>query len=781
MKRRVWLLGTAGSVGGAGALLVGWGLLPPRSRLGSASSWRVPDPTEGQGPKQVALNGWIKVGSDSRVTLAMPRSEMGQGVHTALAMMVADELDVPLTSVQIEQAGFDSIYGNVSMLVGSLPFHPLDAEPGRRTTAVEVGEWVVGKVARELGINATGGSTSVADAWDVLRPAAAMARAQLLGAASLSWRLPVADLLVDAGVVSHPSGKKAPYGALAQAAAATPVSRAAVKPPERWRLIGRSQARLDVPAKVDGSARFGIDVRLPGMVYAVARMCPMLGGSPRRVHEELALRLPGVERVVRLGVHGGSTDGVAVVGRSYWHASQALKALEIDWAPPPEGTVDSKRILQTLKAAAESGEGFEFFSRGDWRALEMQAVGNMAAQSGLRLVQAVYSAPYLAHATMEPINCTAQVLDSPVGRQVKVWASTQVPGIARAAAARAAAVSESAVDLQVTYVGGGFGRRLEADVVGQAVRVALHTQGRPVQLVWPREEDIRHDFYRPAHVAALKAVLNARGEVLGWQLRTAGDAVTPRWMARGLPALAADTPDKTASEGLFDQAYDVANHSVAHKATRTGVPVGFWRSVGHSHNAFFLEGFVDELAHAAGRDPFEFRRAMLLQAPRHRAVLELAAAKAGWGKPLPAGRARGISVHESFNSIVAQVVEISIDAGRPRVHRVVSAVDCGTVINPDGVAQQMESSVLFALSAALQGRVDIRDSVVQQSNFPDYPVAGMSQAPHVETHLVQRTGAPPTGMGEPGVPPLAPAIAQALFVLTGKRHRSLPFIEPVPA
>jgi isoquinoline 1-oxidoreductase beta subunit len=774
VKRRTWLLGTAGVVGGSAALLVGWAALPQRSRLGSSTSWRA-EPAQGQSEtsRAIALNGWIKVSPDGSVILAMPRSEMGQGVHTALAMLVADELDVPLEQVHLQQAGFDSIYGNVAMLVGSLPFHPLDTEEGRRTTAVKVGEWVVGKVARELGINATGGSSSVADAWEVLRPAAALARAQLVGAASLDWKLPAAEIAVTSGVMAHPSGKKAPYGDFAQRAAATPVSRAALKPREQWRLIGRSQPRIDLPAKVNGRAQFGLDVRLPDMVYAVARMCPMLGGSPQRVDAAAALKLPGVERVVRLGVHAGSTDGVAVVGRSYWHANQGAKALDIAWEAPPAGKLDSAQIMGELEAAARVGKGFEFFSKGDWAALEARAKSANGADEGLKLLEAVYAAPYLAHAAMEPINCTAQVADSPDGRKVMVWVATQVPGIARAVAAKAAGVAENAVTVHVTYLGGGFGRRLEADVVGQAVRVALQTQGRPAQLVWPREEDIRHDFYRPAHVAVMKAVLSAKGEVLGWKVRSAGDAITPRWMGRGLPALAADTPDKTTSEGLFDQPYGIANQSIAHTATRMGVPVGFWRSVGHSHNAFFCEGFVDEMAEAAGKDPFEFRRNMLANAPRHKAVLEMAATKAGWGSALPPGRARGIALHESFNSIVAQVVEVSLKGGQPQVHRVVCAIDCGTAINPDGVAQQMESSVIFALSAALYGRIDIKDGAVAQSNFTDYPVVSMDHAPVVETHILPRAGAP-TGVGEPGVPPLAPAVASALRSLGLARQRSLP-------
>jgi isoquinoline 1-oxidoreductase beta subunit len=374
---------------------------------------------------------------------------------------------------------------------------------------------------------------------------------------------------------------------------------------------------------------------------------------------------------------------------------------------------------------------------------------------------------------MEPINCTARVADG----KVEVWVPTQVPGAARALAARVAGVAPDAVTVHVTYLGGGFGRRLDVDVVGQAVRVAMETGGRPVQLVWPREEDLTHDFYRPAGVALLQASLDATGMPTALRITSAGDAITPRWMERSLPALAGpiDMPDKTAAEGLIDLPYGIPNQRMAHVATHSGVPVGFWRSVGHSHNAFFSEGFIDELAHEARQDPVAFRLALLAAAPRHAAVLRLAAEKAGWGQPLPAGVARGVALHDSFNSIVAQVVEVSMDGGRPRVRRVVCAADVGTVVNPGIVAQQMESGILFGLSAALYGRIDIDASVVRQTNFPTYPVVRLAEAPRIETHLVPSTRSP-GGVGEPGTPPIAPAVANAMFVLTGRRLRSLPLV-----
>jgi len=766
MSRRRFLLS---GLGAAGALLVGWGALPARSRLGQADSLPVAD-------GEVGLNGWIKIAPDGRVMLAMHRSEMGQGIHTALAMLVAEELDVPLAQVQLVQAGHEKIYGNVAGFVASLPLHPRDAEPGHETRTVLAGQWLVGKFARELGINMTGGSSSVADAWDVLRWAAATARAQLLGAASLQWKLPLAELGVVAGIVSHPSGPSAHYGELAKAAAATPPGDVKPKESKDWALIGTPAPRTDLVAKTDGTAIFGIDIRLPGMVYAVVRHCPMLGGSPGRVNSEAAMALPGVERIVRLGPLAGATAALAVVGRSSWHAMRGAQALVVEWQAPPAGTLDSSTVMQTLErealGALQSQSGFVFHSRGD---------AAQAERGAARRIEQVYRAPYLAHAPMEPINCTARVKDG----QVEVWAPTQMPGAARALAAHVAGVAEDAVTVHVTYLGGGFGRRLDVDFVGQAVRVAMEAGGRPVQLLWPREEDIGHDFYRPAGVAVLRASLDAQGALTALQIASAGDAITPRWIERALPVLAApgflpELPDKTASEGLFDLPYGVPNQRIAHVATRSGVPVGFWRSVGHSHHAFFSESFIDELAVDAHQDPITYRLGLLKDMPRHAAVLRLVAEKSGWpgfgaARTLPAGQARGVALHESFGSIVAQVVEVSLVGGQPKLHRVVCAADVGVVVNPGIVAQQMEGGIVFGLTAALHGQIDIDASVVRQRNFPDYRLLTLAQLPsRIETHLIASTRKP-GGVGEPGTPPIAPALGNALFALTGQRQRSLPF------
>lgn len=775
MKRRTLFLS---GLGAAGGLVVGWGLMPPRSRLGDARTLPVVD-------GEVGLNGWIKIASDGTVLLAMNRSEMGQGVHTALPQLVAEELDVPLARVRLTEAGHDAIYGNVVTTLANMPFGPRDRE--QATLPYRLSSWITAKVGRELGINLTGGSSSVADAWDTLRLAAATARAQLLGAAALKHRLPVAELSVKDGVVQHDSGALSHYGELAAQAALTPPSEVRLKEPKQWRQIGQALPRRDLAAKVDGSARFGLDVRQPGQLFAAIRHCPMLGGGLGPAHVDAVLARPGVLRVVALGPVAGSTAGYAVVARTTWHAREAAKALEVAWQAPPNGRLDSRAIATALeqraRSAHEAGEGFAFVSQGDAR----QAI----AQAPVKL-EAVYNAPYLAHATMEPQNCTAQVRDG----HVTVWAPTQVPGLARDLAARVAGVEPEAVTVHVTYLGGGFGRRLDIDFIGQAVRVALETGGAPVQLSWSREEDTTHDFYRPAEATVLQAGLDTSGQLLGLAITNASDAIVPRWAARVMPGLApvldvlnrnafpdarapaallarGDAPDKTASEGLFDLGYTAPAMRIAHVATHSGVPVGMWRAVGHSHHAFFKEGFIDELAHAAKADPVAFRLKLLEGLPHQQAVLKRAAEAAGWGQPLPSGVARGVAVHESFGSTVAQVVEVTAQDGRPHVRRVVCVIDCGIVVNPGIVVRQMESAIVYGLTAALWGRIDIVDGEVQQKSFPDYPLMSLAQCPVIETYFVPSDAAP-GGVGEPGLPPVAPALANAWFALTGERRRSLP-------
>ncbi len=764
MKRRTFVLS---ALGGAGLLVVGWGVTPQRSRLGSPEDFATP-----QG--DIALNGWIGITPEGRVLMAMPRSEMGQGVYTALPMLVAEELDVPLEWVSTQTAGPQSIYGNVAMFLESLPFHPRDTQPGHETRAARVGQWLVGKVARDLGLSVTGGSSTVADAWDPVRLAAATARAQLVAAAAKRWGVSAGAIQVAQGWVTDGAGRRVHYGELVHDAAGLQAGEIRFKDSAQRRVIGQAAPRLDVPSKVTGRAVFGIDARPEGLLFAVARMCPMLGGGVGAIRNEAdVLRMPGVEKCLRLDAGGGGTAGVAVIGRTSWHAKQAVQALDVEWLAPldpqgqprsPETLTDSDRVLQDLASQARDGrQGTTFHSSGDVDGAEAQAK---------RRLEAVYQAPYLAHATMEPMNGTALLKDG----RLTLWLPTQVPSQARTLAAKAAGVSDEHVNLRVTFLGGGFGRRLEVDYALYAVQAAKAMPGRPVQLLWPREEDMTHDFYRPASAAFFRATWSGDGKrPQSLRIHSAGDAITPRWMARTLPALAGpfDMPDKTAMEGLFDQPYGIANQHMRHAATRHDVPIGFWRSVGHSHHAFFIESFIDEMASASQTDPVQFRLDLLSDMPRHAAVLRLAADKAGWGTPLPPGHARGVALHESFNTIVAEVVEVSIDKDAPRVHRVVVAVDCGTVVNPGIVAQQMEGGVIFGLTAALYGRIDVTDGVVQQKSFPDYPLLRLAECPAIETHIVPST-LPPTGAGEPGTPPIAPAVANAVFALTGKRLRSLP-------
>ncbi len=750
MKRRTFLLGAAAG----GALLIGYGLMPPASRVGGSGA--LPARADA-----VGLNGWVRVNADGTVNVVLARAEMGQGAHTALPMMVAEEMDLPLSKVRIEPASFDQRYGNLEVLAMSWWFHPDDQQSSPALFMDSFSR----RMGRLLGIQITGGSSSVRDAWDLLRQAGASARAMLVGAAAARWQVAAADCKTADGAVVHPDGRRLGYGELAAAAAKIDVpGEVPLKPREQYQLVGTAAPRLDVPAKVNGRTRYGIDVRLPGMLYAAVAGCPVPGGGIAKVDETEARKIPGVLGVVRYEGLAGCAPGVGVVARGYWLARRALDQLAITWDEGPHGKLDSGELMAQMRAALDdsSRSGFTFHERGD---------GAKALAGAPRVLRADYSAPWLAHAALEPMNCTAQFVDG----RLRLWVPTQAASFALETAARASGLSKDRIDLVTTAIGGGFGRRLESDFVVPAVALARAMQPAPVQVIWSREEDMRHDFYRPAAVARLQAALDEKGEPVAWVTKSVSDAITPQFLARNYPLLSrinGPTPDRTQSEGLFDQSYEIPNRHCAHVTFDTPVPVGNWRSVGHSHMAFFSESFVDEMAQAAGRDPYEYRRSLLRNHPRHRAVLELAAEKAGWGRP-PAGRALGIALHESFNSIVAQVAEVSIEDKRPRVHRVVCAIDCGTVVNPGIVAQQIEGAVVFGLTATLNGQITLRNGRVEQGNFPDYEVIRLREAPEVQTFIVPSTERP-AGVGEPGTPPIAPAVANAVFALTGQRLRSLP-------
>ncbi|MCL4696784.1 MAG: molybdopterin-dependent oxidoreductase [Burkholderiaceae bacterium] len=746
-----------GTFGAAGALVLGWSLLPPRQRLTTVE----PLPAAGG---RLPLNGWVRIGTDDLVSVVVPRSEMGQGIHTAAAMLLAEELDADFARVQVEPAPIDAIYNNVAVAVDGLPGHPDEQGALHRFAG-----WMTAKVTREFGFMVTGGSSSVKDLWQPMREAGASARAMLVAAAAARWSVPAGEIQVAAGQVTHaPSGRSLRFGDLVAAAAALPLpKRVALKAPAQFRLIGREVPRLEARAKIEGRPGFGADVVLPGMLYATVVQARTFGGKVASLAGAKAMALPGVKSVFAIdGFHGGAA-GVAVIADTPWHALKAARAVDVTWdEAPAAAALSSAQAMARLRERLDGGGGTAFLDRGDAEA----ALGGAA-----RTVRAEYTAPWLAHAAAEPINCTVQLKDG----RARIWAGTQAPDLARRAAARVLGLREAEVEMHVPWLGGGFGRRLESDFVAQAAAIARRAPGgAPVQTFWTREEDLRHDFYRPACAARLVAGFDAGGRLLALTCLSAGQAPAAQMLERtfGLPAL---PRDKTTSEGAFDQPYEWPAARIAHAVVELPVPVGFWRSVGHSHQAFFVESFVDELAASAGADPVAFRLALLPNHPRHAAALRLAAEKAGWGTPPPAAPdgarvARGVALHESFGSVVAQVAEVSISPAQViRVHRVVCAIDCGLAVNPNHIRQQMEGAVVFGLTAALHGDIEIDVGGVRPSNFHDQPLLRFADCPAIETHVVA-SAAPPEGVGEPGVPTVAPAVGNALFALTGQRLRALP-------
>jgi isoquinoline 1-oxidoreductase beta subunit len=663
-----------------------------------------------------APNAWLRIGADDSVLVLVDRSEMGQGVTTSLPQLLAEELEADWTRIRFEFAPAERAY-----------FNPL------------------------FGAQGTGGSTSVRAAWKPLREAGARARTVLIAAAAQAWGVEPASCRAERGVVIHAvSRRRLAYGRLVERAARLPVpTTVTLKDPKDWRIAGKALPRLDTRVKVNGTAQFGIDVRVPGMLTALIARSPVFGGTVKRFDAAAAQAVPGVRHVVQI------SSGVAVVADGYWPALQGRDALKVAWDEGPVAAVSSATIAQLFAERAQQA-GAVARHDGD---PEASLAG--AAQK----VEAVYQMPFLAHATMEPMNCTAQV--RPDG--VDIWAPTQFQTGAQGVGAQIGGVPPENVAVHTTYLGGGFGRRFELDFIIEAVETSKAVGGVPVKVVWTREDDMRHAQYRPANYHALRAGIDAAGKPVAWTHRV----VAPSIMARVFPGTVQNGLDPEAVEGAMGVPYAVPNVHVDYVLTDTGVPVGFWRSVNNSFNAFAVETFIDELAAAARQDPYEYRRALLANAPRHRGVLELAATKAGWGTPLPAGRARGIAVHKSFESFVAQVAEVSVSAGAVRVHRVVCAVDCGLAVNPSTIAAQMQGGIVYGLAAALTGAITIDRGRVVESNFHDYPVLRLAEMPAVEVHLVASTEEP-GGVGEPGTPPIAPAVCNAIFALTGKRIRSLP-------
>ncbi len=687
---------------------------------GLVIGFRIPDRN---GAVPFAPNAWLQIGTNGIVTLTIDKSEMGEGNHTALAMLIAEELDADWTKVKI----------------GAVPDNP--AGWSRRMS--------------------TGGSTSVRTSWDILRKAGATARAMLVAAAAQTWGVEPAACSTQNGAVTHASHRLT-YGELAQRATSLPVpENPPLKDPKDFRLLGKRTHRLDTPSKVNGTAGFGIDVRMPGMLVASIERSPVFGGTVQSFDATRAKALPGVRHVVQLdgtpwtGTQGawgvGTASGIAVVADTYWQAVQGRQALQITWDEGPNASLGG--IPATLASLAPQA-GVTARKDGDATA---------ALAGAAKKIDAVYEVPFLHHATMEPMNCTAHVRAD----GCDVWAPTQNQTRAQEVAAEAAGLPKEKVRIHTTLLGGGFGRRLESDFVAEAVRLSTAARA-PVKVIWSREDDTKHGFYRPATYNRLAAGLDAQNKPIAWTHHIVAPPILLKFgpLQNGI--------DRTLIDGAADVPYAVPNVLVDQVAADLPVPLGFWRSVGASQNAFVVECFMDEVAAAAGRDPYELRRELLQAKPRHLRTLELAATQAGWGSPLPPGHGRGIALAEWEPTTCAEVAEVSVAAdGTVRVHRVVCAVDCGPVVNPDTLEAQMQGGVVFGLSAALYGEITIENGRVKQGNFNDYQVLRIPEMPVVEVHIVPSTDAL-GGIGEPSVPPTAPAVCNAIFAATGKRIRRLP-------
>jgi isoquinoline 1-oxidoreductase beta subunit len=748
LRRRRFIAYTAGA---AGALVVGWGVLPPRQRL-------VPGDPLPVGPGEVALNGWVKVSPDNTVTVVMCQAEMGQGIHTGAAMLLADEMDASWEHVKLEQSTLDKIYNNSTVIADALPFQPDENGYMKRTA-----QWLARKAIRELpGAIGTGGSSSVNDLWMPMREAGASARAALIAAAAETWKVPASECRAESSRVLHTSGKSASFGELATRAAQMPVPKdVALKDPSAFKLIGKPVRRLDNSAKIAGAATFGIDVLPPGLLYASVTMCPTIGGKAEHFDATAAQSLPGVRKVVAvepygggLGSAGAGTGGVAVIADTPFHAMRALKKVTVEWDHGAAANLSSKEVIDGLSRTLDNQKGHIDYEHGDV---------DGALKSAAKTITAEYRVPYLAHATMEPLNCTVQFKDG----AATAWVSTQDPGFARDAIAKVLGIKADKVTVLIPFLGGGFGRRYMLDFLSQAAAIAKEAEGAPVQTLWSREQDMTHDYYRPAFVSRHQAGFDAQGKLTAWQATSAGSSM-------GAPSFLDGS-----GKGAFDTGYEFQNARIAHHASESLVPTGIWRSVSHSYNAFFTESFIDEAAFAAGQDPVAFRAELMASRPRFLRVLLSAANLSGWGQPLEpaedgAKKARGIALHRCFGSVIANVAEVSLDADKKiRVHRVAAAIDCGFPLNPNLIRQQVEGGIVYGLSAALRGEITVEKGQVQQSNFHQYTPLRIDECPVIDTDIIASTEHP-QGLGETGVPSIAPAVANAIFALTGQRLRSLP-------
>lgn len=712
ISRRGFLKG--GAMLGAG-LVLAFHLPATLKRLQAAQAADAP-------AKEYPPDAFIRIAPDGTTTILCNKAEMGQGVYTSLPMLICEELEADWSQVRVEPAPAAIVYA-----------HPV------------------------FGIQMTGGSTSVASSWEQMRRIGAVARTMLVETAAARWNVPAVDCRAENGFVLH-GDRKLSFGELAEEAGRrTPPASVTLKNPKDFKLIGKATPRLEGPDKVSGKGQFGIDVRVPGMLFAVLARPPVFGGKPKQWDSAAAQAVPGVLAVKAVA------GGVAVYASNTWAALKGREALKVQWDDGPNAGFST----------AEQRAGFQKLAREPGTVAVAQGDAPGALKTAAKTLDAEYEVPYLAHACMEPLNCTVRV-DADA---VEIWAGTQFQTVDQGNAAKIAGVKPEQVTIHTTLLGGGFGRRANpaSDWSNEAVEVAKAMPGKPVMTVWSREDDTRGGWYRPHWVSRLRAGLGADGLPVAWLHTIVGQSIlagTPfeAFMVRG-------GIDATSVEGASDLPYAVANLQVDLHSPKSPVPVQWWRSVGHSHTGFVVESFVDECAHAAGIDPLEYRRRLLAkhQDPRFLKCLNLAAAKAGWSRPPEKGSGRGIAIHESFESVVCEIAEVTQKDGRVQVTRVVAAVDCGTAVNPDMVRAQIESGIVYGLSAALYGQITLKDGRVEQGNFDDYPAVRLSESPQIEVHIVP-SEAPPTGVGEPGTPPIAAAVGNALFALTGERHRRLPLM-----
>jgi len=690
-------LKTGAAVGG-GLIL---GVTLPGRRASAAATTSMP-------------NAWVRIGTDDTITILCARSEMGQGTYTAMPTLVAEELEVDLARIQVEIAPVGEPYVNTL-----------------------------------LGGQITGGSTSVVEGYDRLRVAGAQARTMLVAAAAQKWGADPSACRAENGAVLGPGGSRATYGELALAASKLPLpTEPKLKDPRASRYVGKAINRLDSPAKIDGTAEFGIDVRLPGMMYAALAQCPVIGGKVASFDAAKAKAMPGVKHVVQI------SDGVAVVADSWWRARTARDTLTIEWDEGEGRSLDTPGIAAALRAAA-ARPGAVIRKQGD---------PDAALAGAARTLEAEYELPFLAHATMEPMNFTADVQKD----SCLVCGPTQFQQLAAGVAAEASGLAPEQVTVRTTFLGGGFGRRIDVDFVRQAVEISKAIGGGPVKLVWTREDDMTHDFYRPISHHRLSGALDEQGRPVALKFHLTSPSVTSRLF----PPFVKEGIDPFMTEAGAVP-YDIPHQLADVVIHETGLRVGYWRSVSHALNSFAYESFMDEMALAAGKDPYEFRRRLLDQHPRLKHVLELAVEKSGWGQPPPAGRSRGIALMEGYGTAMAQVAEVSVTDGQIRVHRVVVAADPGRMVNPNIVRQQLESSIIYGLSAVLYGEITLKEGRVQQTNFDDYPVVRMPESPVIEMHVVE-SEEKPAGIGEPGTALIGPAVANAVCAATGRRLRRLP-------